>query len=203
MQPSLKNIVLDFDGVIADTFDINWALSQEHDETATLEDFLAHHDGNVFAEPRIKFKPEQVHLFHSEYRKRVSPSHLERASEPLKRLGEKYALYVVSSTSEKAISDVLESAGLLTYFTRIMGVETHKSKVEKFRLLMKENGVTPDDTVFITDTLGDVREAHQVGIRTIAETFGFHNRERLELGQPFKIVDSWDEIESVIQQLAK
>ena len=38
----IKNIIFDFDGVIADTFDVNWALSQEHDETATLEDFLAH-----------------------------------------------------------------------------------------------------------------------------------------------------------------
>lgn len=202
MQTVLKNIVFDFDGVIADTFDINWALSQEHDDTATLEDFLAHHDGNVFAEPRIKFKPELVHLFHSEYRKRVLPSHLARAASPLKRLGEKYALYVISSTSEYTISEVLELSGLLTYFTRIMGSETHKSKVEKFRILMREHGVTPDDTIFITDTLGDIREAHQVGIRSIAETFGFHDRARLELGEPFKIVDSWDEIESAVQELS-
>lgn len=201
MQTPLKNIVLDFDGVIADTFDMNWALSQECDETATLEDFLAHHDGNVFAEPRIKFKPDNT--FSADYRKRISPSHLERAYAPLRRLSEKHALYVVSSTRDETISEVLELAGLLMHFTRILGSQTHKSKVEKFKILMRENGVTPDDTVFITDTLGDIREAHQVGIRTIAETFGFHDRKRLELGEPFKIVDSWDEIESVIQQLAK
>ena len=199
----LQNVIFDFDGVIADTFDINWALSQEHDETATLEDFLAHHDGNVFSEPRIKFRPERVHLFYSEYRNRLLPSHVERASEPLKRLGETHSLYVISSTSEQAITEVLELAGLLTYFTRIMGVETHKSKVEKFKLLTNEYGITPNNSIFITDTLGDIREAHKVGIRTIAETFGFHDRKRLELGHPFRIVNSWDEIESTVRELTK
>ena len=201
MQSPIRNIIFDFDGVIADTFDINWALSKEHDENATLEDFIAHHDGNVFEEPRIAFDPERVHLFYSEYMKRLMPSHIAQASEPLKRLGEKYALYIISSNAELAITNVLERSGLLQLFTKIMGEKTHKSKVEKFKLLMSQYNITPENTVFVTDTLGDIREAHKVGIRTIAETFGFHNRERLEQGEPFKIVDSWDEIELAIFEL--
>lgn len=197
----IKNLIFDFDGVIADTFDINSALSFEHDETATLEDFLAHHDGNVFAEPRIKFKPERVHLFYSEYRKRLTPSHLDWSVKPLQRLGEKYSLYIVSSTSELVIKEVLEKLDLLELFTRVMGQETHRSKVEKFKMLMDQNGITPKDTIFITDTLGDIKEANKVGIRTIAETFGFHPRERLALGEPLKIVDSWAEIENCLKEL--
>ncbi len=70
-------------------------------------------------------------------------------------------------------------------------------------MLMTENGVTIANTIFVTDTLGDIREATKVGIRTIAETFGFHNRERLKLGDPFRIVDSWEEIEAVVHELAQ
>src|SRR3990167_8663968 len=143
----IKNIIFDFDGVIADTFDVNWALSQEHDETATLEDFLAHHDGNVFAEPRIKFKPERVHLFYSEYANRLMPSHIERSKEPLKRLGAEYTLYIVSSNGEYGIKKVLEAAGVLGLFAQILGVETHVSKVEKFKILMEHNGITSENTV--------------------------------------------------------
>jgi len=197
----IKNLIFDFDGVIADTFDINWALSQEHDKTATLEDFLAHHDGNVFAEPRIKFKPERVHLFHDEYRKRLTPGHLEQALEPLRRLGSRYALYIVSSSKEGAMREVLHRSGIFELFTRILGEETDRSKVEKFKILMRENDIVPDNTVFITDTLGDIKEAHKVNIRTIAETFGFHDRERLAQGKPFKIVDSWREIEDTLSEL--
>lgn len=197
----IKNLIFDFDGVIADTHDINWALSQDHDETATYEDFLAHHDGNVFAEPKIKFKPESVHLFHSEYRQRLTKSHLEQAVDPLRRLGEKYSLYIISSTREVAIKEVLEHSSLLTLFARVMGEETHKSKVEKFKMLLQSEDINPENTLFITDTLGDIKEAHKVGVRTIAETFGFHDRERLQQGNPFTIVDSWDEIEETIKGL--
>ncbi len=197
----LKHIIFDFDGVIADTYDINLSLSQEHDPTATTEDFLAHHDGNVFAEPRIKFLPERVHLFFKEYRNRLTSGHLANATQPLKRLRENYSLYIISSTSEHAIKEVLEKAGILKLFVRVMGVETHTSKVEKFKILIAECDVTPLNSVFVTDTLGDVKEAHKVQIRTIAETFGFHSRERLVQGVPFKIVDSWEEIEHVIATL--
>jgi phosphoglycolate phosphatase len=199
MNKKLEHIIFDFDGVIADTADINWALSQEHDKGATYEDFLAHHDGNVFEEPRIKFEPEKRHLFHSEYRNRLTPSHLKNAILPLKHLGALYKLHIVSSTSEESINIALEQSGLLELFSRVMGQETHFSKVEKFKMLMQGEGVTPENSIFITDTLGDIKEAHKVGIRTIGETFGFHNRERLEVGEPYAIVDSWEEIERIIE----
>ncbi len=197
----LKNLIFDFDGVIADTHDINWLLSQEHDETATYDDFLAHHDGNVYAEPRIKFKPEKVHLFFEEYRKRLTYGHLEKSIGPLKRFKEKYSLYIISSTTEIVIKEILEKCQILDVFTRVMGQETHESKVEKFKMLMESDGITPENTIFITDTLGDIKEAHKVNIRTIGETFGFHNRARLETGEPFRIADSWEEIERVVAEL--
>lgn len=201
MNSKLQHILFDFDGVIADTADINWALSQEHDKNATYEDFLAHHDGNVFEEPRINFEPEKRHLFHSEYRKRLTSSHIVRAALPLQRLGALYTLHIVSSTSEESIKRALEQSALLELFSRIMGQETHFSKVEKFKMLIQEEGVSPENAVFITDTLGDIKEAHKVGIKTIAETFGFHNRERLEAGEPYAIVDTWNEIEQTIELL--
>jgi len=194
----IKHLIFDFDGVVADTFDMNWALTQEHDETATVDDFITHHDGNVFEEPRIKFKPERVEEFYSEYQKRLTPSHTKKAADPLRRLGAQYQLYVVSSNGERAIKAVLEQTGLAPLFMRIMGAETHESKVEKFKMLMKEYGVTPENALFISDTLGDIKEAHKVGLRTIAVTFGYHDRERLSLGNPFAIVDSWGEVEGIV-----
>lgn len=198
----IKHLIFDFDGVIADTFDINQALSFEHDPTATAEDFLAHHDGNVFAEPRIKFKPERVHLFYSEYSKRLKPSHLSLSIDPLQRLAEKYSLYIISSTGEEAIKGILKQVDILKLFAKVLGQDTHKSKLEKFKILMDQYGINPENSIFITDTLGDIKEANQVGIRTIGETFGFHPRERLALGNPFKIVDSWIEIESLLKELS-
>ncbi len=198
----IKNIIFDFDGVIADTFEINRTLSFEHDSTASEEDFLAHHDGNVHEEPKIKFKAETVHLFVSEYQKRVTNVHLEKSIESIKRLAEKYTLYIISSTAEPAINSILENAGILGLFERVLGAETNFSKVAKFKILMNEHGVTTGNTIFVTDTLGDIKEATKVGLRTIAETFGFHPRERLAQGNPYALVDSWKEIENEILKLS-
>ncbi|MFZ2523324.1 MAG: HAD hydrolase-like protein [Minisyncoccia bacterium] len=194
----IKHIIFDFDGVVADSFDINWPLSKDHDETATMEDFLAHHDGNVYAEPRIKFREERVHEFWTEYRRQLTPGHLADAIGPIKRFDERYSMYIVSSTSEEIMKGVMEKAGILSLFAAVMGHETHKSKVEKFKMLMDQYDVTSDNSIFVTDTLGDIKEANKVGIKTIAETFGYHPRERLLLGDPFKIADSWSQIEEMV-----
>lgn len=52
-----KYLIFDFDGVIADTFELNKKFSRESGHEFTEEDFLAHHDGNVYENPRIQFNP--------------------------------------------------------------------------------------------------------------------------------------------------
>jgi phosphoglycolate phosphatase len=199
---NIKHIVFDFDGVIGDTFDLNLVLSQKHSiTTPTLEDFLAHHDGNVYEEPKIAYDPTKVHVWYSEYAELVSYTHLENSITPIQQLAEKYTLHINSSNSEVSLIAALSKAGIYKHFEKIMGKETHRSKVEKFHMLFSEYGATPENTLFITDTLGDIKEATKVNVRTIAETFGFHNRERLALGNPYAIVDSWDEVIKEIEQL--
>ncbi len=50
-----------------------------------------------------------------------------------------------------------------------------KSKVEKFRMMEEKYGVRKNDMLFITDTLGDIREADKAGVPTIAVTWGAHD----------------------------
>ena len=49
-------------------------------------------------------------------------------------------------------------------------------------------------------TLGDILEGHKAGVRTIAVDFGFHGRDRLEKGEPFKIVSSFEEVMEEIRK---
>ena len=44
--------------------------------------------------------------------------------------------------------------------------------------------------VFVTDTLGDMREAQEHSVGTIGCSWGVHPRATLEKGMPFRIVDS-------------
>jgi len=36
------------------------------------------------------------------------------------------------------------------------------------------------ETLLVTDSVGDVKEAHEVGIKAIGVTWGLHEKERLE-----------------------
>ncbi len=199
----IKHIIFDFDGVIGDTFDILLALSFKYAvNNPTEEDFLAHHDGNVFMEPKVLFNTETIHLFFSEYTENIKSTHLQNAIQPIKKLAEKYSLYINSSNREKGLLKALTEAHILHYFKKVMGEETHKSKIEKFKMIFDQYAASIDDTLFITDSLGDVKEATKLGLKTIAVTFGFHDRERLETANPYMILDSWDEILKEIETLA-
>lgn len=58
-----------------------------------------------------------------------------------------------------------------------------------------------DECIFITDTLGDILEANEVGIGTIAVDFGYHERKRLEKGNPLKIISKFEELIETVKNL--
>ena len=61
-----------------------------------------------------------------------------------------------------------------------MGGDIHRSKVAKIQMILKKHGIKPAEAIFITDTLGDMREAIKCGVLSIGVTWGFHEKERLQ-----------------------
>ena len=86
-------------------------------------------------------------------------------------------LAINTSAGERNCAPLLENAEILPCFDFLATSEVGRSKVEKFKMILEKYNVTVDETIFITDTLGDVREASVVGIPTIAVTWGAHDRE--------------------------
>ena len=84
-------------------------------------------------------------------------------------------LILNTNAFEKNCTPLLERTGILSLFDLIATAEVSKSKVEKFLLIKKKYGVNKKDIVFVTDALGDVREAGIAEIPTIAVTWGVHN----------------------------
>ena len=82
------------------------------------------------------------------------------------------------------------------------GLETHKLKTHKFRKVLDELNLKENECIFITDTLGDILEANEVGIPTIAVDFGYHERERLEKGNPLQIISNFEELIETIKKIS-
>ncbi len=112
----------------------------------------------------------------------------------LEKLGERHTLFIVSSNSNYAIRRILLRCRFDRYFEEILGHEFMLSKIGKIRHAMERREAGPEGTYYIGDTAGDIREAEKAGVRTVAVTWGWHSRERLERVNPDYIVDSPEEL---------
>ena len=120
----------------------------------------------------------------------------------LLKLNEKFELFIVSSSVERVLNKYLVE-NKIEVFKEILGSETHRSKEVKFAMLLEKYGWKKEECVFATDTLGDLKEANKIGIKSIAVDFGFHNRERLEQGNPLHIVSEFSEIRRIMEGLSR
>lgn len=195
------HIMFDFDGVLADTFELTYRLVQTLQKNITKEQYIRHHIGNVYVEPIIPFSEEEMLHFVALYQQRISVLHLQHAVPSLRALSDLYTLHVVSSNCEQAISQVLEKAGVAECIEMVLGRAASRSKVDKFQYLAAQRRFDLSKSVYITDTVGDLREAKQVGLPTIAVTFGYHSYELLHEYQPTRIAHDWQSVSAHIREL--
>jgi len=197
----MKTIIFDFDGVIHDTFELAYKVNVElFGENFTRENYRDFFNGNIFESPKVsedvskKFFELQKEAF--EFLKID-----ENIKENLEKLATKYPLFIISSNKEEILHTYFQNNNFTHIFKEILGAETHRSKVAKFEYLFEKYALKAQDCIFVTDTLGDILEGKKAGVKVIAVDFGFHKRDRLEKGEPFKIVSSFDEILEVIENI--
>jgi phosphoglycolate phosphatase len=196
----MKTIVFDFDGVLADTYKFNKNLCEEIGHKTTHEIFKAHHDGNVFEKPKIIFNKQNKIDFDLNYYNGITTINIFFSKENLNKLSKNYNLNIISSSNTNSINKFLKYHNI-EYFDEILGDNFHKSKIEKFKYLLKKYNLNSTDCVFITDTLGDILEGHKVNVKSIAVDFGFHDKKRLEQGKPYKIISTFEEMLSEIKNI--
>lgn len=87
-----------------------------------------------------------------------------------------FILVLNTSAFIKTTIPLLEKTDIKKLFDFIATAEVSKSKVEKFNLVSEKFSIAKDKIIFITDSLGDVKEAEAANIPTIAVTWGIHDR---------------------------
>lgn len=108
----------------------------------------------------------------------------------LAALAADHELLVISSNAAEVIRPLLDRFGIARHFADVLGLEFTLSKVAKIRHAMARFASEPDDTYYIGDTAGDIREAREAGVRAVAVTWGWHTREKLARVDPDVIVDA-------------
>lgn len=198
-------IFFDFDGVIADSLEPAFEIQHRICPNMTEEMYRSRFDGNVndWKSSLNICTPECQHDidFVAEYSAKLAGNSVQIVSEMDKavaELAEKYELVIISSTNTEPIKTFLSAHNLDHCFLEILGNDVHKSKIEKMKLLFDKYGLESKDCLFITDTLGDLREAAAVDVGAIAVSWGFHMKDKLHQGKFFRLVDTPNELVQVV-----
>lgn len=200
-------LLFDFDGVIVDSFGPAFEVNKLICPKISEDDYRKRFEGNINDWKKVDMKHDEECRhdidFFTEYIPRMAKEVkvVDGMDEVIKNLAKSYKLIIISSTISVPIRELLEKFGLVSYFTEIMGNDVHKSKVEKIKMVFAKYGVNSSNCVFITDTLGDLREASLTGVKAIAVDWGFHSRETLLKGEPFAIVDRPEELEGAVERV--
>lgn len=197
----IKAVIFDFDWVIWDTYDINYTLSKEFDNSVTHKIFKDHHNGNVFEKPIIKFWEKDIPIFFRKQKELFTKNNFFKLNKVFDYIKNKTDQFIISSTIDNNIKYFLELGNYNNLFKQILWKTTHKSKIEKFKMIFKKYNLIPEECLFITDTIWDIIEAREVNVKTIAVTWWYHNKVTLESESPFSIVDNEEELLNQIKNI--
>ena len=194
-------IIFDFDGVIADSLEAHLANYkrvfknyerklpwESSDDWRNLYD--SSWENNFY---KHGFSEEELKEAFSDYF-----DHLDYSAVPIfdgiedviRKLSESHKLGVASTTDSEIIERRLEQSGMREQFVGVVGSSAHSNKVEKFKKALTMTGDDASQSIVVGDTASDISAGKANGMRTIAVSYGWYTRERLEAESPDAIVDS-------------
>jgi phosphoglycolate phosphatase len=201
MKPFL---LFDFDGVIADSFKLSHKTLQKLCPQVSAEQFSHLFDGNINSWEERVFTHSEYCQHHLDFFEHYVPRMKDEVSifpgmkQVLEALAREYNLVIISSTISSPIAEFLQHNEIDSLFLKVYGNDVHKSKVEKISMVLREYGVGIERCLFITDTLGDMREAKISGIDAIGVSWGFQDHGRFIPAKPYAIADNPNEVKGII-----
>lgn len=204
-----KIVIFDMDGVLFDTIPFAERTTMESYPGMTSEMYRELHSGNYHEELKKHTSLKREMSEEEEARRRVAYSEqkkeaslfvgIESLLKDLRDAG--YTLVLNSNAFTVNCLPLLERTGIKSLFDFIATADLSKSKVEKFRLIEEKYHVGAGGMLFVTDALGDVREAEFVGVPSIAVTWGVHDHtffNREKHAHLIGIVDTVTELQNII-----
>ena len=195
-----KYLLFDFDGVIADTFIPAFEINKVICPHITEDEYRKRFEGNINDWKDLASKHDENCRhdidFFAEYKNKIKDGIkiFPGMKNVVEILVKEYTLILISSTITVLIQEILEINNLSQFFKEVMGNDVHKSKIEKIKMVFSKYNINSDNCLFITDTLGDIRESTKVEVGSIGVSWGFNETKTLIEGKPFRIVNTPEEL---------
>lgn len=206
----IRLVISDWSGVISDDRApvcgaINKVLAAHGKPVFTFQEFLLNTLGNPteffsafgFKEDPLVLLEEYKNAYGKVRDEGVHPKMYPDAKRVLGSIASKgVRIFVVSSHPRRHLWREAEEYGLHRYLADMRGGVNDKTA--EIRRVAVENGNAPASSLYIGDTIYDIRAARKAGVRAVAITTGYHARERLMQETPDLVVDSLTEFRDAI-----
>ena len=200
----MKLLLFDFDGVLVDSLDV-------YEKTVTLclekinqplkrgrQEFLELFDGNFYetlAQKGVnlgKFMTASVDILSQVNYREMKP--FDAVRPVLQELKKNHCLIVISSNDTLTIREALRLYGFEDIFQEILGSDFMLSKKDKILYAIKKYQVMPEDIYYIGDTIGDIKEGKQAGVKTAGVSWGWHDKTKMASSNPDYLFDNPQEL---------
>ena len=204
-----RAILFDLDGTLVDTRTASWALFAETNAAFglgidTREQYFKAFEGNFFESlARLPLEASRLEAakqhFMQALRERYSPPFIPGMADVVRALAPHCVMAVVSTNDIGAIRRILVNEGLATCFSHVFSGDVEPRKSVSIRRFIGGQGYSgtrlcapdyqgiatdrpppvADEVVLVTDTVGDVAEAVEAGVRAIGVSWGMHSEKQL------------------------
>lgn len=149
--------------------------------------------GNIDAKLKADLLDKCCHYEHQYLSENTKDLSYEGMKETMSELAKNHRLFIVSNCQNGYIELVMEKNGLTDIIDdfECFG-RTGLQKDENITLVMERNQLSPDETVYIGDTMGDYTATKKAGLPFVFARFGFG-----DVPTPDYVVDSFAEIKNL------
>lgn len=206
----LKTFIFDFDGTLADTFELNlqivnlWAkkygyIPVQIDELDSLRTKTIR---QIFAERHIPilklpFIVRDIRSSMIDKIPEIKP--FDGLATVLAELKQReISLCVITSNSTENVEAFLKNNGI-QFFKHIYSAKDTFGKDKVISKFMKQFGIDPQEAVYVGDEVRDIEAAHKAGIKIASVTWGYNAESILKTYQPDYLIRKPQELISIIE----
>ncbi|MBI4250765.1 HAD hydrolase-like protein [Candidatus Uhrbacteria bacterium] len=200
-------LFFDFDGVLVDSFDFVVDIAKElnsHVDASLIRWVM---EGNVMEQLQELKRRTGFVVDHDHFDQRYG-AHLAGhpliagMKEAIEDVARDHSLAIVSSSHSDPIKSFLDTQGISQHFGAVLGKDVHPKKTHKMQTyLAKFGGQKQPKSLLVTDSLGDIEEAHSLAIPSLAVSWGYHPEQTLRKGNPHAIVHKPEDLPQMIRDL--
>jgi len=200
----IRNVIFDWSGTLVDDLPAVWLASNHVFQKAGLEPMTLERFRAEFRLPFSGFYQEylphiplpQLELwFHECFSTAQSSVRILPYAEDFLHFcrSKNLRTFLLSAVHPKHFQTQCDALRLRSYFDKTyLGIADKRNQIQT---VLEENGLNPEETVFIGDMQHDIETAHQGGTQSVAVLTGYNSLTQLQSSKPDLIVEHLGELQ--------